>query len=643
MNKAFPTHPRTAARLGILLLLLASAGLAAAGGPSAGEKIQKFFSGIGRGISAVGDKASQLIPGLNKGKKTKADFGFSRDFEERYPVSDHALLFITNEFGAIQIETWEESSIQVNAEIVVGAKSSKIAKRVSNAIEIGIIKRKSRLEVRTALPDTSNEKGLVTIEVNYEVKVPSAASVTVSNRWGDTLLEGIEGAIALDAHFGAVGISDCLGPANVRTHGDFPLKVDGLARGGAFELHGANAEFASVGGTLRVHSFRGSVLLGALGEKTDIEITSENGPITLEVPDGTRPDLVATAVFGAITGDYPLSHNNLGGNAAAQSVQTESKQRIRLSATFADIQINHESAAPPAEAAPPGAGQPFKDVLTHEVQPKPGATLTLDAARGSIMVRGVEGGELRITATKIVTVLQAEQAPAALEALRVEVTPSEDGYHVRTQAPEDMEALGCSDYRIDLRIECPETLALNISALDGNTVVRNMKAPLTIQQTAGNIEIQDVRDTAVLSNKAGNVTAIACKGPIEVKAEQGAVTLKRITEAIQSTCLNGRTVVEAAKGPVRIENKGGDVRVLALQGIGGEYDIRVEKGNLSMALASESHAMIEVEAHEGVVRNNSAIELNGSLSKDVWIFHGRLNKGTHRLRLESRQGDIFLD
>ena len=100
-------------------------------------------------------------------------------------------------------------------------------------------------------------------------------------------------------------------------------------------------------------------------------------------------------------------------------------------------------------------------------------------------------------------------------------------------------------------------------------------------------------------------------------------------------------MVDAPHGPVFVRNRGGDVRIIALDGIGGAYDLAVQDGNLSIVLPSELNASFNVTATSGEI--HSAVLLTGSVRGELRQFTGLFGEGAHNVTLSAGNGNIIID
>ncbi len=83
------------------------------------------------------------------------------------------------------------------------------------------------------------------------------------------------------------------------------------------------------------------------------------------------------------------------------------------------------------------------------------------------------------------------------------------------------------------------------------------------------------------------------------------------------------------------------MRIIALDGIGGDYDVLAEQGNLSIVLPQDADAIVLVTAQNGLVY--SALPMTGGIEKGLQKFQTRLSSGAFRVALETREGNVVID
>jgi hypothetical protein len=606
------------------------------------ERIQSGLDGVARGIDYLGRKAEDLVgPGLGFGEDPPTAFNETRQFAERYPMGPNGLVSVSSEFGGIRVETWNERVVLINAEIRADAETPDVAAEIVRAIDVNVQQGQNALEIRTILPDRRRDLGYVAMQVDYTITVPADANVVTDNFMGDTVIRGVQGLVAVESQYGLVDLADLSGEVKVRTHGEFPLLAQRLANGGTFELNGARAEFVQVAGALHVNNFRGAVALREIRPEAQVSVVSDSGPIYLVLPPEAEPDLSATVLYGKIASDLRLNRSAQGNLAVARSPNLESAQHINLNASFSDIHIERPAKEGEPLMSPAESTKPFNDLVNLTERAVAGTSLFIDASIGDVRVEPAEGDFVQVTATRIVWVETPATAPAALEALQVQIQRDTERVTVTSVVTTDMNALGCSSYRADLLVKCPADTPIEIHGQDGLTSVTDLRAPIIINQNAGAIAVEDAQGNLNLKNSKGDIKVLRCVGDVEASGRFGTVTLSSILGAINAHNVQGRIIIESPLGPLTVRNSGGDVRILALDGIAGDFDAEVESGTLSLLLPSYADATLTAIAEEG--RVESAIPLTGTINGSRQEFHGQLSSGRHKLSLRAKNGSIVID
>lgn len=602
------------------------------------EKIQSGIDGVARGLDYVGKKTEELVgPGLGLGEQQKAAYTETRNFEERYPVGAAPMVSISNEFGEIRVESWEDRVVQVSAQIVVGAETPEAAVQVADAVKVGVANTEELVEIRTELPETR----VVSVSVNYTLTIPKNANLISDNFFGDTVVRGVDGVVAVEAQYGQVDLADIGGPVKARARGEFPLKAVRLAKGGVFQVHGAQAEFSQVSGELRVNNLWGNVLVHDLPPDAYVDVASDSGPVRVVVPPDVQPDITASIIYGTFETDLDVSQSAQNNRIVARHANPESGLQLVLNTYFGDVRVERQKKEGETPSGNVTGTKPFNDVLTREEPCGEGVVLGVDAAIGDVRIEGIDEDKVKITATRIVWVPVAAKAPPALEALSLQVQRTGERLTVNTAVTQELAALECRSYRIDLLVQCPRTIPLEIRAQEGQTSIDGLGGPVTVNQAAGTVTAQHNKGPLSLSNQGGDVTAADCGGTLDASTRYGTISVKNCFSRVNTQNVQGRTIIENPKGEVVVRNSGGDVRILAIEGLGGNCDVLAEKGNISMLLGPETDAALSVKTIGGIV--DSAIPLNGTTTRGGQTFEGRMKDGRFTVRLETQTGDIVLN
>lgn len=606
------------------------------------DRIRSGLRGIARGVDYVGQKADDLLgPGLNRESEPAAEHTEERTFTQRYPVDESPVVAISNQFGEIRVEAWADAVVQIEAKIVVGAESTEVARKMAEATAIQVTPSQEVVEAHTGLPEVGREMGAVSTRVDYTVSVPVGANLVLENFFGDTLVRGTSGLAAIESQYGAVSLNELKGQVNVRAHGDFPLEARALEHGGSFELNGSQARFSGVQGNLRVHAFRGSVEIAGVSPDASVEALSESGSIKLLLPTDARPDLTATVQFGNLQSALELTRTTMGRRVLGRYPAEAPAQRISLSARFGDIAIEQE--LPPGEApkAERAGAKPFTDSVSATLPCAADAELQVRAMKGDVRIEAAQTDKVEVTASRVVWMERPLDAPAALNALALQTDQGPGRCTITTLATSDMAEIGCAAWQVNLVIKVPPALALRLEAAEGNTILQGLGAAANVTQGQGSLRAADCTGTLELSNQNGEVVVDRPGAKVTASALYGDCVVSEAKGPLDLQCREGKTIVDGAAGDVTVRGNGGDVRIIALNGVGGAYDVRAENATLRMLLAPTADAAITALTTRGEVHSVHALQ--GSVNGDAREFHGRLNQGANAVRLEAIDGDVYLD
>jgi len=195
----------------------------------------------------------------------------ARDHWQRsYPLASGGSFEVKNTNGRITITPSDGKTIEVDAERIVGASSDEAAKAALAQMKIV----ETIEPARVALDATPSGMGLtlnLSRRVDFTIKLPAWANVTLRSTNGDISVERIAGNFTADTTNGRIRASGLEGGATVE------------ATNGAITL-----EFAKLG-------------------DQGVRVETTNGAITVLVPRDANGRLTARVTNGSIdTGDLPL-------------------------------------------------------------------------------------------------------------------------------------------------------------------------------------------------------------------------------------------------------------------------------------------------------------------------------------------------
>ena len=121
----------------------------------------------------------------------------------------YGLLTIDTRMGDIHVEGWDEPRLEIEAEKVVRAKSKEAAKPLYDRITVTLEGQDKRVVLRTLYPPRRlwrPFRGEGHLSVNYRIKMPFDANLTLKCVDGDVWIRGVEGKQQILVNYGDVEI-----------------------------------------------------------------------------------------------------------------------------------------------------------------------------------------------------------------------------------------------------------------------------------------------------------------------------------------------------------------------------------------------------------------------------------------------------
>jgi DUF4097 and DUF4098 domain-containing protein YvlB len=206
-----------------------------------------------------------------------------------YPLSAGGALEIRNTNGRIQVDATDGTTIEVVADRVVNAMDEADAKRALERLTIDEDVTPSRVRLSSTRPTGGQLH--VSTRVDYTVRVPKWAAVTLVSTNGDLQISGLEGTLDVRTTNGDVSGRSLLGGTTVET------------TNGAVELDLAQVPERGVS----CETTNGSVTIALPRDaKAHLAARVSNGNISVRGLDVAASEQSRRALEGAIGGGGPL-------------------------------------------------------------------------------------------------------------------------------------------------------------------------------------------------------------------------------------------------------------------------------------------------------------------------------------------------
>ena len=128
------------------------------------------------------------------GKYTK-----NKVIKKEFKVTKDATLNVLNKYGNIDIVTWNKNTISVIVSITTNGNDEQKVQERLDAISVDFSGNTSSVTAKTIIEKTTSSWSLwgksnnVSMEINYQIKMPVTNNVNLSNDYGGISLDKLEG------------------------------------------------------------------------------------------------------------------------------------------------------------------------------------------------------------------------------------------------------------------------------------------------------------------------------------------------------------------------------------------------------------------------------------------------------------------
>jgi hypothetical protein len=127
-----------------------------------------------------------------------------------YKVNQNTALSIDNQFGNIQISTWNKPDFSIKVTLNLSGLSEKEATKIKEKVSIEESVTNQEIKIKTNLNNGSfnNNKFGKKFEINYEVFIPDNHPLSLKNSFGNLAMQNYNGPINLVLEYGNLNIGE---------------------------------------------------------------------------------------------------------------------------------------------------------------------------------------------------------------------------------------------------------------------------------------------------------------------------------------------------------------------------------------------------------------------------------------------------
>ncbi|HOV32808.1 MAG TPA: DUF4097 family beta strand repeat-containing protein [Candidatus Hydrogenedens sp.] len=600
------------------------------------EGVKTGFDTVIKGIQQIGSYADEILRSNLFGNDQTIPYTTTRKYENQFSVSQNVTFLIKNEFGVVEIKSWNEPIVRIETTLTIGGQNRDTIENLTNTFQPKIANENNIISMENQFPEAS----VSYIKIDHVITVPRSAMVSVDNFFGDTRVLNIEGNVTINEQYGSVELENISGKVSIRTQGEFPLKANKILNGGTFYLSRTKAELIDVQGELNVYNLLGEVNIQKMGAGKYV-FHSDSGILNIKLEEPSAFEIKGSLLGGKLNSNLPVVQKATGSLNVLELTNPDAKQRIELTGAFSEISIFKTDNIFLNSTAVISNFKPYSEISSWEEAVAEGDVLIINNQKGDVRILPVDEPKIKVRATRLVWVSSADKATSSLEKIYANLHRTENRIYITTGGNFEVLPESVSDWRVDIQVFCPPNMDISIESNEGQTACENISGPLRITQGSGSLSILKCSGPYFISNQKGNIKVEEATNTGEIRIRGGLVSLKNITAPVNITAVQAKVNLEDIQSKIFARVQSGDVHCLALNGINGDIDIQTEKGNISILLSSEADCNIKAIAQSGAI--DSAIPLNGVFSRTRQEASTQLKEGKFSVLLQANDGDIVID
>ncbi len=132
----------------------------------------------------------------------------TKEYHKEYSAKPGSSLNISNRYGDVNIDTWDEERIVIDVKVSVELPDRNRAERYLSYIEVQFSENGNEISAKTVIDDKFSFSGWGSrsrkFSINYSVRMPSGCNLDLTNRYGNTDIDDINGHIRLDIKYGNI-------------------------------------------------------------------------------------------------------------------------------------------------------------------------------------------------------------------------------------------------------------------------------------------------------------------------------------------------------------------------------------------------------------------------------------------------------
>ncbi len=268
---------------------------------------------------------------------------FIRTIDKNYPLSAGGLVELANQYGRIDIRSWDKNEVAIKVRIVVQAGSQKEAETIFDRIQVSFSNTSQTVRAQTDISSSSSRSwwgwgsgsgsNSNDFKIYYEVRMPAKAKLYTQARYCDVAADVLRASSTFDVKYGKLKVESLYDKSDITVaYGDIDLQNAAAAQ---INLSYGNLKL-NTATDLNLYARYSEVQV--IGKVVNFQVDSRYTKVRIETADkldftAGYGELVIRKV-GTLRGNSNYTDYEIGHVSNAANIETD----------YGDVEISHLAA-----------------------------------------------------------------------------------------------------------------------------------------------------------------------------------------------------------------------------------------------------------------------------------------------------------
>jgi hypothetical protein len=263
----------------------------------------------------------------------------TKTYSKSYPLDAHDRVKVSNEYGKINVITWDKREVKVDVVVRAEANDESDAQKLLDGVEIEDSKSGDQVSFNTNIQRKNGFGGMLNwgnrskvrkLEISYTVYMPAKTDLEVEQSYGSINLPNLDGRVKISSSYTSVVAQNLSNTGNVIDGSYGNLKM-GYLNGGKLDFSYGNVDMAECN-NIKADLSYGSFKLGRLKGTADLDLSYVGGFKIGEMAASVKRLNINSSYSGITVGlagnssfDFDITVSNSGFNYNDDKVNVTSK------------------------------------------------------------------------------------------------------------------------------------------------------------------------------------------------------------------------------------------------------------------------------------------------------------------------------